>query len=159
MFSYEFTKEYNLPKLNAEILATNLPISSIDWNSPTQFTVNSTNQLNNLQQLALNAVIEAHNGGVDVLTLVTNKIVDARTFGTRLIDKYAAQNVLAGYDVEIIIQIMDRCDKVMRALKTGSLYVAIHEINLVTPDDSIITVAKLAAIRNEIQDYLKIPRT
>lgn len=159
MFKYPFTKAYNLEKLNQEIMAAGIPMISMDLPSSTQFIVNTNNQLTNLQQLTLNSVVEAHNSSIDLLTIVTNKIYNARLFGIRLMCKYGAQNVLSGYNVDTIQHIMTRTAKVQAALNTGSLYVAITEINLVEPDDTIITVAKLKAVRNEIEDYLQIPRT
>ena len=158
MYSYSFEKAYNLQKLNDEIMASNLPIATIDWVDATHFVVNSQNQLTNLQQLTLNSVVEAHNSAMDVKTLIASKIAAARQWGVQLMDRQAAENVMAGYDIETIEHIMDTADKVMIALRTGSLYVAIARLNRITPDE-VLTVAKLKAMRNEIEDYLKIPRT
>ena len=158
MFSYPFEKTYNISKLNDEIMASNLPISTIDWIDSTHFVVNSINQLNNLQQLTLNSIIEAHNSATDVKTLLATKIGAARRWAVELMDRYAAENVMLSYDVETIEYIMEKSEGVIAALRTGSLYVAIKRINDIDPDD-IMSEARLKAIRNEIEDYLKIPRT
>jgi len=159
MFSYTFTKSYTLDKLVSEIAMAGIPMISMDLNSDTQFTINTAQQLDNSQQLKLNQVVAAHVAATDAVGAITAKIIAARTFGVHTIARYGAKNVLSGYDVATIQDIMIRTAKVQAALNSGSLYVAIQEINNIEPDDTIITVAKLKSVRNEIEDYLQIPRT
>lgn len=159
MYSYSFDKTYNLDKLTKEIDAAHIPMISMDLISSSNFIVNTAVQLSNAQQLALNQVVASHVSASNIVDVVAGKIMEARTFGIKIIMNYGAQNILAGYPVSIIQEIMIRTAKVQGALNTGSLYVAINEINAIVPDDSIITVAKLAAVRNQIEDYLGIPRT
>lgn len=159
MFSYPFYKAYNLEKLNLEIAAANIPMISMDLMSDTHFVVNTAQQLTNSQQAALNQVVAAHIVVTDLVTQVANKILAARSFGTRLIAQYGAQNVLSGYPIEVIQEIMIKTAKVQAALNTGSLYVAIQELNAIEVDGVIVTEAKIKVFRNLIEDYLQIPRT
>lgn len=103
-----------------------------------------------------NAVITPE---ITLLNMVADKIAAARVFGIRVIARYGASNVLAGYNVNQIQDIMIKTAGVQAALNAGSLYVAIDEINKLPLDDSIITNVKVALVRNEIEDYLGIPRT
>lgn len=159
MISYSFNKAYSLEKLNLEIAAAGIPMISMDLISDTHFVVNCANQLTNAQQAALNQVVASHVVLTDMVTIVQNKILAARSFGTRLIAQYGATNVLSGYSVDQIQDIMIRTQKVQSALNTGSLYVAISELNLIETDETIITIAKIKNFRNQIEDYLQIPRT
>lgn len=159
MFSYTFHKAYTLNKLTEEIAAAGIPMMSLDLTSSTEFTVNVAQQLTNAQQAALNQVVGAHAAISTLQESVAAKIMAARDFGVRLIAQYGAQNVLSGYTVEQIQEIMIRTAKVQSALNTGSLYVAISELNSIELDDSIITAPKIKVFRNQIEDYLQIPRT
>jgi hypothetical protein len=159
MFSYPFTKQYTLEKLNLELEAAGVPMISMDLISDTQFIVNTANQLTNEQQLTLNAVVSSHIPTSTIQDVVADKIAAARSFGLKLIAQYGAQNVLSGYSIVQIQDIMNRTAKVQAALNTGSLYVAIAELNAVETDDTIITTDKIKSFRNLIQDYLGIPRT
>jgi hypothetical protein len=159
MFSYPFTKTYNLDKLVNEIAASGIPMISMDLVSPTNFVVNCANALTNTQILTLNSVIASHIPVSNIQDIVATKIIAARDFGMNLIAQYGAQNVLSGYNVSQIQDIMNRTAKAQNALNTGSLYVAITELNSIETDSSIITTAKVTAFRNLIEDYLQIPRT
>lgn len=159
MFNYSFTKAYTANKLIEEIGNAGIPMMSMDLISNTQFIVNVANQLTNAQLLTLNQVIASHVVTSSMVQLVADKIIAARAFGIGVIARYGAQNVLAGYDIATIQAIMIKTAKVQAALNTGSLYVAISEINAIEPDGVIITVEKLTHVRNEIEDYLQIPRT
>lgn len=159
MYHYPYNKAYNLDKLNQEIAAAGIPMISMDLLSSTSFVVNTPVQLTNTQQATLNAVVAAHVATTDVVAAVAARILAARNFGVHVIARYGAQNVLAGYSIDTIQEIMIKTAKVQAALNTGSLYVAIQEINNIEPDGVIITTEKLKAVRNEIEDYLQIPRT
>lgn len=159
MFHYTYNKQYNLDKLVKEIESAAIPMISMDLISDSEFVVNTANQLTNSQILALNGVVAAHTLTTNIQDVVAAKIMAARDFGTRLIAQYGAQNVLSGYSIEIIQDIMTKTAKVQAALNTGSLYVAIQELNSVETDDTIITAAKIKVFRNQIEDYLQIPRT
>lgn len=159
MNSYPYTKLYNLDALVNQIAAANIPMISMDLISTTQFVVNTANALTNDQIAVLNAVVASHVSTTNLQDMVTAKIVAARDFGMNLIAQYGAQNVLSGYNISQIQDIMNRTAKVQNALNTGSLYVAITELNAIQTDDSIITADKIKSFRNLIEDYLQIPRT
>lgn len=159
MFHYPFTKAFTLDKLNLEIAQSGIPMISMDIISENQFVINTAVQLTNSQQATLNQVVASHVPVSTMLDIVANRILAARAFGTKLIARYGASNVIAGYSIEQIQDIMTRTARVQSALNTGSLYVAIQEINAIEPDGVLITVEKLKSVRNEIEDYLQIPRT
>lgn len=159
MYSYPYSKQYNLDKLVNEIAAAGIPMISMDLPSSSEFIVNTANALTNTQITALNAVVASHTLTTNVQDIVASKISAARDFGLKLITQYGAQNVLSGYSVEQIQDIMSRTARAQVALNTGSLYVAIAELNAIETDDTIITAAKIKVFRNQIEDYLGIPRT
>ena len=106
----------------------------------------------------LDALIANHTT-TDINTIVVKKILAAMDFGRNLIAEYGASNVLAGLTISQIQSIMTATAAVQSALSTGSLYVAISEINNIVPDGTIITTEKLTEVRNKIEDFLGIPRT
>lgn len=93
------------------------------------------------------------------LAYVKAKISAARVFGIGLVTTYGASNVLAGLNLAQVQYVMEKTSKIVAALNTGSLYVAIAEINAIEPDGTIIKQASLTQVRNQIEDYLGIPRT
>lgn len=160
MYSYEYNnKALNLTKLVGELATAGFIISSIDSISPTQYSINFETILSDGQKQSLDSLIAAHTVAPDTLTYLTQRILDCRTFGIHLVAKYGATNIMAGYNVAIIQDIMTRTARVQAALNSGSLYVAITELNAVTLDSSIVTTAKIKSVRNEIEDYLGITRT
>lgn len=159
MFHYPYTKSYSLDKLTEEISGAGIPMISMDLLSPTQFVINTAVQLSNSQVGTLNAVVAAHIATSSLQDQIANRILAARNFGIRLIALYGAQNILSGYNLEQIQFIMEKTAKVQAALNTGSLYVAISELNLIEPDGVLITTEKIKSFRNLIEDYLQIPRT
>lgn len=159
MFHYKFSKKYNLDKLNNEIAAANIPMISMDLISDSEFIVNTAVELTSQQLQTLNAIIAAHVTTTNIKDVVAARIMAARDFGMKLIAQYGAQNVLSGYDIQQIQYIMEKTAKVQAALNTGSLYVAINELNAIEPDGNLITAEKIASFRNLIEDYLQIPRT
>lgn len=91
--------------------------------------------------------------------VVQGRIQSAKDFGSTLMVEYATSNVLAGFNVSQIQDIMNRTQKVADALNSGSLYVAIEELNALTTDATLITPAKVTTYRNKIQRYLGLPLT
>lgn len=159
MFSYSFAKAYTLETLNNEIAQAGIPMISMDLTSNTEFTVNCANQLTNAQQVVLAQVVAAHIMTTDLVEIIANKILICRTFGIKMMARYGASNVLAQYNDEQIDDIIDRTAGVMNAINSGSLKAVIRAINKIQPDDHIITVEKLRQFRNEVEDFLQVPRT
>lgn len=96
---------------------------------------------------------------VDPSDIVKAKIRAARVFGQDLIYQYGTHNVMSGFTVEQIQSIMDRTTRIVAALTTGSLYVAIAELNAIETDDIVITPDVIKTYRNKIEDFLGIART
>ena len=93
------------------------------------------------------------------LAYVKSRISAARTYGIGIVTTYGAVNVLAGLNTEQVQRVMSITSKVVAALNTGSLYVALAELAMITPDETIIKTSQITQVRNQIQDYLGIPRT
>ena len=158
MFSYRFKKTYNLEKLNEEIALAQIPAISMDLLSADDFVVNTAVQLTNSQQLTLQQVVAAHIAVSTIEDEIANKILICRNFGIKMMARFGAGNVLAGYSEDVIDQIIVKTQKVMIAISSGSLKAAIREINKIEPDQ-YLTVEKLKKFRNEIEDFLLLPHT
>lgn len=87
-------------------------------------------------------------------------ITEAMEFGVELMTEYAANNVLAGYDKYQVKEISRYLRDVQRYLQSGSLYVALDEIQSLTPLEyngvEIITQEQLDEFVQKIIDYLEI---
>lgn len=109
---------------------------------------------------ALDAIITAHNAAsAGAKDYVKGRILSAMSFGQNLMAEYGAENVLAGKTTAQVQSIMEQTGKIQTAFLSGSLYVALNEIESVVPDGTLITQATLDNFRHKIQDYLGIPRT
>ena len=96
----------------------------------------------------------------------TNEIVDltiakATTFGTGLIRKFAAENVLLGItQANMTATVRRNLAEVIACLQTGSLYDAIAQVKAVpaeNKDATFITDVRLLKFCNDIERYLGIP--
>lgn len=154
---YNFNKQVNSDKLTKEILVEELPLLFINTLGDTVSVV-MEEELTNEEIDVLSDIIINHTT-TDLEVIIKNKILAAMDFGRNLMAQYGAQNVLAGYNVTQIQTIMEATEKVQAALNTGSLYVALNEIENIEPDGVLITQATLDNFRHKIQDYLEIPRT
>lgn len=158
MFHYNFNKTYHLEKLTSEIALAQIPMISMDLLSVSEFRVNTATQLTNSQQMTLTQVVAAHIPTATIIDEIANKIIICRNFGIKMMARFGATNVLAGYDDDTIDHIIEKTKDVMIAVGSGSLKAAIRAINRIEPD-SVITEAKLKQFRNELEDFLLIPRT
>lgn len=121
-------------------------------------------QIVNLSESQKQAIRNDFNGipntpPVDPLHMVKMRILAAMEFGRGIIAEYGAANTLSGFSVDQIRYIMTATEKVQAALNTGSLYVAMDELDKVPVDEIMITADKKTAVRHKIQDYLGVPRT
>jgi len=98
------------------------------------------------------------NKTVPIQTIVERKIINAQVFGNSIILEFAAENVLLGYDLTDIKNIIVLTSKVLAALQTGSLYVALDELELVE-ENAYISQERKTKYRNKLQSYLGIPLT
>jgi len=158
MATYSYTKTVNVNKLYRELgdssikpLITNLVII-ID-----QITIETSVVLDVAGQAELDGIIANHTSDDNYYTIQL-KIEKAIEFGNELISQYAAQNILAGFTVSDVLQVMTALDSVKNALSAGSLYVALDQLALVTPT-TLITQADIDKFRHRIQDYLGVTRT
>lgn len=102
------------------------------------------------------------------IDIYTTLIQNAVTFGQALMVQFAAQNVMAGITQAGQTQaVLNYSDDLYKYLSTGSLYVAMSEIQTMIADTSdakaslapFITNDILYAYLNQIQGYLQIPLT
>jgi len=91
--------------------------------------------------------------------LIQKRVFAAMEFGRVLMSQYGASNILAGFNMEQIKDVMARTVKLQAAIQSGSLYVALDELAALETDEVVITPARVTVFRHTIQDYLGIPRT
>jgi len=108
---------------------------------------------------AITALVNAHTS-LTAFESVQNVIENAMSFGRQLMKEYAASNVIAGYNTAQVKAISNHLENVQRYIDSGSLYVALDEINSLSPltVDSVelISQAKLDEFSQKIMDYLGI---
>lgn len=155
---YVYIKSINPLKLSDELATAGFINATISVDGFDRVTVNLPITLTTAEQASLDTIIRNHSP-LDVRAIVKARILAAAAFGQDLIAEYATDNVLAGYTIPQIKVIIDKTAKVQAALRTGSLYVAIDELDAIEPDQDLVTVEKITQFRNKIQDYLGIPRT
>lgn len=110
------------------------------------------------EKTALDVVIAAH-VPFDPKAAARNAVAEAMTFGRSVIIDCGAFNAVRNLTSIQIKDITTKTQCVITALLTGSLYVALDELELVSTDATILTADWVTQIRNSIQDYLEIPRT
>ena len=101
----------------------------------------------------------AANAQAASIAYVKNKIVNAMAFGRDVMAEYGAQNVVAGYSLAQIQQIIIATSEVQAAIITGSLNVALDALSRVPVDGTLITTDKITFFRNKFQDFLGLPHT
>lgn len=92
-------------------------------------------------------------------TAVAEQVTAAMEFGRKLMAEVGAENVLLGYSVEDIKQIMTKTERVQMALLAGALHIAIDELASIVTDEVLVTAARITSVRNKIQTYLGLPLT
>lgn len=105
---------------------------------------------------ALDALITAHDSTTNAPTRSVEKAVSkAMGFGKNLMIEYAAENVLAGKTTAEVKTISDKLIDLQRLLDSGSLYVALEEMDNVVPD-TLVTQATIDDFKAKIQAYLGV---
>lgn len=150
MITYEFVKSVNPSRLATEVPQTNF--SHIETNG-TAVYIHYTSATD---ESALSAVVTAHVAAT-TSDFVSAAILRAADFGNSLIVEYAVSNVLSGYTLEQVKDIIAKTSKVQVALKSGSLYVALDELSNIETDETVITAAKILLFKNKIESYLGLP--
>ena len=87
---------------------------------------------------------------------IRGRILAAIAFGDELIADYCVHNVMKGYTIEEIDQIMKVTQKVMTDLQAGSLYVALKDLSEIQPDGHLITSDLIDLFTVKIKKYLGI---
>lgn len=134
--------------------------------------VSGINKIGSVVEILLNAeptpelvaVIEAVTPPtVSQLDVIAQIVTNAITFGTRLVTKFAAENIAMGITQEgMTSTVRTRMSGVLNALQTGSLYDAIAEVKAIPvehKDGKYINDARLLSFVNQIEDYLGINRS
>lgn len=95
---------------------------------------------------------------VTQLAILEQVVTGAIVFGTKLVTKFAAENIQMGITQEgMTATVRTRMGGVLNALQTGSLYDAIIEVRAIPEehkDPKYITDARLLNFINQIEDYL-----
>lgn len=159
MYCYNYVKAINADKLDVELKHSSLPyvyLETVGDKVKLWMRVDLTSE----QVSSLDSIMESHTTleMVDPGAIVRDKIVKAMEFGRNFIVSYAADNIMAGYSLADIQKILERTTTITTALTTGSLYVALDELNKLQPDE-LITEATITKYRHKLQDYLNLPRT
>lgn len=94
-----------------------------------------------------------------IQVIVANAITSAQQFGNGLMVQFATENVLMGMTQDQMDEILSNLAEVMSALTSGSLKIAIIRINRLDPNDPLLPASRIQQYRNQIEDYLGIPRT
>lgn len=114
----------------------------------------SENQISKIQTLISNSNVDSSIEKAKIKEAVKNAI----EFGESLIIDFSADSISLGISqLGITDQVIEKTSKVINALKTGSLYLAINEIKnipLSSLDDIILTPLRLKDFRNRIEAYL-----
>jgi hypothetical protein len=151
--TYAFIKDINPTKLQKEIKASAigskfLGISTVGNKATFHFNA----ELITNEYSTLTDILDDHST-TDASAHVSGKILKAREFGTNLIVEFGTRNILAGLTTEQISSMMALLNPVISALVTGSLNVAVAEIDKVTPD-AILTAELIAEYRAKIVAFL-----
>lgn len=150
---YSYVKNVNAPKLLKEIKALNLPnfsgIYTRGQDVRTIFELSLSPENKNILDLA----VDAHTNDPDPEAYVSAKIVKAREFGNTLIVEFGARNIILGLSTGQIRQVMNKLSDLTTALSTGSLNVAVDEIDSLQPD-TILTTELIAEYRAKITSFL-----
>jgi hypothetical protein len=97
----------------------------------------------------------------DAIAATENAIANARAFGSKLINEFAAENLRLGITAAGKTKsVRQAMSQITDALNTGSLYDAIDEARLIpapSKDATFITDVRLLAFINKIEAYLNQP--
>jgi hypothetical protein len=158
---YTYSKTVNISKLNNEIKSSTI---STKLNSITAYEllceITFEDCLCTEDHGTLNDIVQNHTTA-EGLTLYKNLITSAMKFGHYLLIEFAAENVSMGItQANKSKAVLDYLLHVKEALDTGSLYVAISEIDTLVSGgipidlDPFVTEARMLAFKQKIVDYL-----
>jgi hypothetical protein len=91
----------------------------------------------------------------------TTILVPARAFGNEIIDDFAAENIVLGItQAGLTNHVRKTCKEVTDALRSGSLYDALHEVRQIpeqAKDPTFLSNSRLLVFVNKIETYLGLP--
>lgn len=95
---------------------------------------------------------------------IDQSVMSATEKGDDIVKRFKRENVILGIDDLQIVQLHKLCHWLEHFLEAGSLKAAVIELdhlimNLDTTLTPFITLERLTSIKNEVQDYLGVPRT
>jgi hypothetical protein len=157
-YLFQLQKQFNLPKLQLECIA--LPVVGFSTSSG-DIKVFTSVALSEGQQADLLALLTAHSPA-DATAAVREIIKNAILFGTDLMEKFAAENVMMGITQAGKTKVVaDYFADVIRYTQTGSLYEVINEvdrlINAGIPSElsPFVTEARLNDFKSKVITYLQ----
>lgn len=159
MNCYNYTKSIKSDLLQKEIIAAGLTDVVYIETVGNDVKIFFNNLLNEDQEILLSNIVSAHSSVPPMIEYIKNRILAAMEFGKNIMAEYGASNVIRGLTIEQVQDVMVRTERLQKALITGSLYVAIDEINAIETDEEIITPDRVTEFRNKIETYLGIPLT
>jgi len=159
MFTYSFTKNANLCRLQAELLGLGLTNILNIYANGTIIDINFSSELSSDQQAILTTAVTNH---VKVTSQETiNKIIiSAADYGSKIIKDFGTRNVLAGKTEDQIDVIFDGNSDLIRiaiALLSGSLKYARRKVQAMNPDGVGITEADKTWLIDQLNLYLGNP--
>jgi len=152
MMIYEYSKDINSDKLNREVKAILGNIITGVRTNGIQVFIDVSRELDLVEWDVLSGLVTAHSP-FDVNAHVSNKIIKAMDFGKSLMVEFGTRNVIAGLTTPQIQALIHKVMPLISALNTGSLNVAIEEIDTIEPDE-ILTAETIAVYRAKIVAFL-----
>lgn len=149
-----------LDKLEAEVKASVLGvIYSFCAADELEVNLYFTRELTAAEITTLDALVLAHTGATTPQEAVANAIANAVAFGTLLMQEFATENVLAGYNTAQVKAIADHLASVQHYLQSGSLYVTLdalqnHTLPLTVDGVEVVSQAKIDNFAAKISAYL-----
>jgi hypothetical protein len=151
-FILTYDKTINAPKLDKEIRALNISGYKGLYSVGTKVKVVFTAEIPQTDTNSVELAVTNHSVS-DPAAYVSGKIIKAREFGTGVIVEFGTRNVMAGLTTAQISDMMALLNPVIASLVTGSLNVAVAEIDKITPN-AILTAELKAEYRAKIIAFL-----
>jgi hypothetical protein len=152
---HTYIKPINSEKLVKELSQSSFKDKLVHVDSSFQLgnvTVNLSSALTTAEKTELDSLIASHTTD-DFQKYVEKAIMNAQVFGNEIMVEYGAKNVIAGKSVTDVGLISERLAIVQQLLSSGSLHVALAELDNVTVD-ALISQAEIDEVKTKIQEYL-----
>lgn len=161
MAIYNFTKEVNARKLNKEIMSSAISSQFVSLTtSGDDVNIETNAVLSSPDETILNDLITNHTTS-DTSQIIESSIQAAVEFGEKLMIEFSTENVLMGItQAGKTKAVLDYLTSVKNAVDTGSLYVAMDEIDALIAAgipvdlDPFVTQTRLETFKQKIVDFL-----